>query len=106
MGLTTPEVVEYWNCTRRVAYISAMSVSMLAMRPTVTIAYVPRCEATISGWGSVSEMTPRPEQPANLAKSFSNFDLNGAFCMLWIARWNPFSFATTMPPRCVPRCEW
>ena len=43
------DTVEYWNWTRLAEYISAISKSMFAIRPTVTIAYVPRWEATING---------------------------------------------------------
>ena len=38
VGLTTPEVVEYWNCMCRSANISAMSDSTFVRMPTVTIA--------------------------------------------------------------------
>ena len=79
---------------------------MLDMSPTVAIANVPRCDDITSGCGSVSEMTPIPDGPEKRPMSCSNFDLNGAFCMLWMERWKTPPLTTAIPPRCVPRCEW
>ena len=61
---------------------SFTSASTLLMRPTVVMAKLPRCERTISGWGSVSEMQPMPALPDMRSTSRSNFVRNGEFSML------------------------
>ena len=85
---------------------SCFRSSMFVTRPTVTIANAPIFVCMTRGCGSVSDITPTPTLPSKRTTSFSNFDLNGAFCMLCIARWNPAAPSTAIPPRWVPRCEW
>ena len=53
---------------------SAMSLRLFIFA-TVTTAYLPRCELTIIGCGSVSEITPSPALPIKLSSSSSNFVL-------------------------------
>ena len=105
VGPTILLVVEYCSCTQLVAKSSALSSSMFARSPTVTIAKDPVRVNMTSGCGSVSEMTPIPTPPSNRTTSCSNFERNGAFWMLWIDRLKPSGPSTAIPPRCVPRCE-
>ena len=99
VGPTIPLVVEYCSCAWFVSKSSRFRSSMFVMSPTVTIANAPSRVYITSGWGSVSDITPTPMFPTKRPTSFSNFERNGAFWMLCIARWNPPGPSTAIPPR-------
>ena len=90
VGLMLPPLISR-KCVVPASNASLTSASMLLMRPTVVMAKLPRWLRTISGCGSVSEMQPMPSGPFISSTSRSNFVRNGAFSMLWIARWKPSS---------------
>ena len=79
VGPTMPELVENCSWEELLRKSSRLSASMLVMSPTVTMPNVPSFEHMISGWGSVSDMTPSPILPSKRPTSFSNFDRNGEF---------------------------
>ena len=86
VGPTMPLVVENCNWEELLSKSSLFSSSMFVIRPTVTIANVPRRAHITSGCGSVSDMTPMPTLPEKRPTSFWNFERNGEFCMLWMER--------------------
>ena len=103
--LTSPELIAM-NCPWWLSRQLPMSSSVLLMASTVAMAYVPSCERTSRGWGSLSLMQPMALVPWKSSMSRSKRVRNGAFSMEWIWRWKPRSWSsTTMPARRVPRCE-
>ena len=91
------------NCPWWLSRQLPMSSSVLLMASTVAMAYVPSCERTSRGWGSLSLMQPMALVPWKSSMSRSKRVRNGAFSMEWIWRWKPRSWSsTTMPARRVP----
>ena len=84
-----------------------MISSALLITPTVVRANRPRCDLTIRGWGSASEMQPMTVVPLAVSKKGSNFVRKGVLSMEWISRWKPVSgWWVIIPARLVPKWEW